>query len=197
MPSFSVQNFLSQALPEGGARPSLFRVDMFFPFQTSFGDRAQFLARAASIPPAPLNTIRVPYQGRAVKIAGDREFPDWTVTIMNDEDFPLRVALEKWSNGINYLVSNVMDASLWPLGYKGRAMVTQMGKQGNDLRRYIFNGIFPTNVDAMQLDWDAQNQLQQFDVTFAYDTWEPDTSIETNADDFSGTNSDLDGVQTA
>jgi len=170
----------------GGARPTLFQVDLFFPFTTPFGDRGQFQIRAASIPSVPLDTIRVPYMGRAMKLAGDRpEWPDWTVTIINDENFPLRVALESWSNRINAFISNRMSADVWPTDYKGTARVTQFGKKGDTLRSYIVDGIFPVNVDAMQLDWDAQNQLQQYDCTFSMDFMYPDTAITTNADDFS------------
>lgn len=183
---FNISNFRARALPLGGARPTLFTVDLTFPFTTSFGSAAMFQIRAASIPSVTIDTIRVPFMGRAIKLAGDRpDFPDWTVTVMNDENFPLRVALEKWSNLMNAFVSNRMDPSVFPTDYRGIAHVTQYGKGGNALRAYIIDGIFPVNIDAMQLDWDAQNQLQTFDVTFNVDMAYPDPNVTTNADDFS------------
>lgn len=178
--AFNVNDFLANGLPNGGARPTLFQVDFFLPFATPNGNKGQFLCRAASIPPAPLDVIRVPYFGRHIKLAGDREFPNWQTTIMNDEDFPLRVAMEKWSNLINTLISNEMDPSVFPTGYKGSANVTQFGKGGATLAIYRFVGLFPVNVDQMRMDWEAQNQLQVFDVEFAYDYWEPLATGVTN-----------------
>lgn len=174
--TFSINTFRAKGLPKGGARPSLFSVDIIFPFVTAYQDRARFLCRSATIPIMPLDTIRIPYMGRSIKVVGDREFPDWTVRVMNDEDFPLRVAFEKWSSMMNRLEENRMDPAMFPLGYKSRALVRQYSKAGTDdkpLREYVLEGIFPVNVDAMVVDWDAQNQIQEYDVTFAFDYWLP------------------------
>lgn len=166
-------------------------MDLTFPFTTAFGPTARFQIRASSVPSLPLDVIRVPYMGRAIKLAGDRpDWPDWTVTIMNDENFPLRVALESWSNDINAIISNRMNPNVWPTGYKGAAQITEYGKKGDTLRVYVCDGIFPVNVDAMQLDWDAQNQLQQYDCTFSMDFMYPDPNFTTNSDDFSPTLAD-------
>ncbi len=123
------------------------------------------------------DSIRVPYFGRTIKLAGDRDYPDWTVSVYNDEDFPVRQMLESWSNEINSVVSNRMSSDVFPTGYKTTASVVQYGKDGTALVGYLFEGLFPVNVDAMSLSWDAVNQIQTFDVTFAYDLWTPDTSI--------------------
>jgi hypothetical protein len=192
---FNVSTFKSKGMQFQGARPTQFEVYIYPPFTTAAANRVQFTCRAASIPPAPLDSIPVPYFGRHIKVAGDRDFPDWNVTIMNDDDYAVRVMLESWSNRINYFVSNTMDESLYPAGYKGTAQVIQYNKIGNPIRAYNFIGIFPTNVDAIPLDWDQTNTIEQFDVTFAYDWYEPDQSILTTADDFTGL-SPSDGVGT-
>jgi hypothetical protein len=189
---FNISDFVSNGLVYGGARPTLFAVTIQDPFGSPNAARVPFLCRAASIPPAPLDIIRVPYFGRNIKLAGDREFPEWTVTVFNDEDFPIRILMERWSNEINALVSNRMDDTMGVLDYKQSATVTEYGKQGAALRSYAFVGIFPVNVEAMQMDWSAQNRLQEFDVTFAYDYWQPvsgDSTAATNGnadDDFNG-----------
>lgn len=170
---FNLNDFKARGLKLGGARPTLFSVDIFFPFTTAMGDRVKFFCRAASIPPAPLDTVPVPYFGRKVQYSGDRDFPPWTVTCYNDDDWGLRTAMEKWSNMMNLFVSNVMAPEAYPTNYKKTAVVTQYKKNGELLSQYEFVGMFPTNVDAITLDWDQTNTIEQFDVTFAYDWWQP------------------------
>jgi len=191
--AFNVSTFRANGLQEGGARPTQFEVYVFPPFGSNASKNFQFLCRASQIPPAPLDSIPVPYFGRKIKIAGDRDFPDWTVTILNDESFDIRVMMESWSNRINMMVSNVMDPSMFPLIYKSTAKVIQYGKTGDIIRAYDMIGIFPTNVDAIPLDWDQTNTIEQFDVTFAYDYWIPDPSYQTTPDDFTGVSAD-DGI---
>lgn len=186
MAGFNVANFRASGLRTGGARPTQFEVYIFPPFGSNASKNVQFLCRATQLPPAPLDSIPVPYFGRKIKIAGDREFPDWTVTILNDEDFAVRTMMESWSNRINTMVSNVMDASMFPLVYKSTAKILQYGKTGNVIAAYDMNGIFPVNVDAIPLDWDQTNTIEQFDVTFAYDYWIPDEEFNRGPDEFTG-----------
>jgi hypothetical protein len=103
-----------------------------------------------------------------MKLAGDRTFAEWTVTIINDEDFLIRNAMEEWSNRINRLQRNVRE--IGP-GYKSQATVTQFGKDGTKLRTYDFNGIFPSNISPIELDWSTTDQIELFQVTFQYDYW--------------------------
>ncbi len=184
--SFNINEFKARGLQHGGARPTQFQVLIFPPFASAAAEKVQFSCRAAQIPPAPLDPIPVAYFGRQIKVSGDRSFPDWTVTIYNDDDYAVRVMFERWSNEMNAMVSNVMSESMYPLNYKTTAKVLQYNKIGNIIRAYDFYGIFPVNVDAIPLDWDQTNTIEQFDVTFSYDYWEPDNSYATTSDDFTG-----------
>ena len=187
---FNISNFRSGGLVFGGARPSLFDVDLSFPSLVEgpgSNRKLSFLARASQIPAMSLGTVEVPYFGRRIKLAGDRVFSDWSISVLNDEDFYLRSIFEKWSNSMNTIVGNV--AELGPggsnlpadlTGYKGTATVRQYSKRGDTpgaeaapIRAYKFVGIFPTTIDAISLDWDATNQVETYGVTFAYDWWEP------------------------
>jgi hypothetical protein len=179
---FNIENFKSSGLIYGGARPSLFKVIMQFPNAPGIeGDdrRASFLIRAAQLPASTVDPVDVPYFGRKIKVAGDRTFADWTITVMNDEDFSLRNDFEAWLNYINTHISNrSAAASASPLEYKVDIEVQQFGKtgpgdEGGVIRSYLLSGAFPTSVDAISLDWDTTNQIQTFDVTFAYDYWQP------------------------
>jgi len=182
--AFNVDAFRSQGLIFGGARPTLFRVLMQFPGGV-VGDveRASYLIRSTSLPSSSVSSVPVPYFGRTIKVAGDRSFEDWSVTCMNDEDFDLRNSFESWLNLINAHASNRAGALGGIQGgtpdlYKVDLIVQQFGKAGpsNDsgiIRQYKFNGVFPTSVGAISLDWDSTNTIESFDVTFSYDYWEP------------------------
>lgn len=168
-------NEIRAGLALGGARPTLFRVELTNPVNNSSDSIAPFLIQAASLPASSISPVEVPYFGRKIKIAGDRTFEVWNVTVMNDEDFKIRHTLEQWHNQINSLQGNKnQGASSSPLLYKSTGLVTQFGKTGNTLRRYKFNGLFPIEISTIDLDWNATDQIETFNVTFAFDWYEVD-----------------------
>lgn len=180
--AFSINNFKNFGLTLGGARPSLFDVELTFPgeISTNAPNSGRFLIKAAQIPASTVESIDVGYFGRKIKVAGDRTFADWTVTVMNDEDFALRDTFEAWMNKINALEANIQrgDSSIVDDSYKVDLIVRQYYKaqelnSQNVSRSYKFIGAFPTSVDAISLNWDTTNQVEEFDVTFAYDYWLP------------------------
>lgn len=168
--AFNLNEFAGK-LTRGGARASLFEVRLESPFGEDIKDIAPFMVKAAEIPASSVAAIEVPYFGRRVKMAGDRTFADWTVTIINDEDFKIRAAMEEWSNAINNHQANLNTAGASPVDYKVQAQVVQYGKEGNIIRTYNFNGLFPTEVSNIALAWDAAADPEEFTVTFAYDWW--------------------------
>lgn len=155
-----------------GARTTLFSVTIDNPVNNAFDNTIPFLASATSLPESDLGNIPVPYFGRIINFAGDRSYPQWSVTIMNDENFQIRNAMEQWSNAINRRVQNVRDPGVAESGYKSTATVTQLAKTGEELRVYRFNGIYPSNISDIRLDWGDQNQFQRFNVVFTYDYWD-------------------------
>jgi len=184
--AFNIDNFKSGGLTMGGARPSLFEISFAAPpsialNNSAVGNKFTLLAEAAELPASSVAAVQVPYFGRNIKVAGDRTFADWTVTILNDEDFAIRAMLEKWHNDLNTLVSNVRLHSR-PFAYKAdNVIVTQFGKDGQRLRSYEFVGMFPTEISAIQLAWDTTNQIERFTATFSYDYWKP-VAADENAD---------------
>lgn len=186
--AFNIESFKSQGLQFGGARPSLFRVILTFPQDVTTaapaiaGGRSSFLIKSAALPASTIGEIDVSYFGRKIKMAGDRTFDDWTITVLNDEDFSLRNAFEEWSNLMNTLISNRLGGAAAPLSspetYKVDLDVQQFGKAGPGdeagvIRQYKFVGAFPTQISAITLDWDRNNTIEEFDVRFAYDYWIP------------------------
>lgn len=170
--SFDINDIKSQ-LQYGGARNTLFQVNLVNMGSHVADFKSQFMIRASSIPAASLGNISVPYFGRKINLAGDRTYGNWSTTIINDEDFLVRNAMEQWSNSINTFQGNIRAYyTARPLEYKSDATVVQYGKKGNIIREYIFHGIYPTEVSNIELDWNATDRIEEFSVTFMYDYWE-------------------------
>lgn len=175
--AFRVQEFRSQ-LNYDGARPNLFQCDLTFPTLVTGAQGAQtqftFLARATQLPGDTINVVPQYYFGRELKFAGNRTFQEWTVTIINDEDFVIRDAFEKWMSGINSHVGNLRQPSFikGDGGYQQDGFVTQYGKADNPLKKYKFVGMFPVDITPIELDWGANDTIEEYAVTFAYQWWE-------------------------
>lgn len=179
--SFDINDMRSQ-LVYGGAKASLFQVQITNPVNPIADIKTPFMVKAASIPPSVLGQIEVPYMGRKIKLAGDRTFESWTVTVINDEDFLIRNAMEQWSNSINGMKTNItaFDTSS-PNQYKSEAIITQFSKTGVPLRVYNFHGLFPTNIAAIEMAWETTDQIEEFTVEFQYDWWSISGGVTGNA----------------
>ena len=143
------------------------------------------LAKAANIPASTVGVIDVPYRGRVLKIAGDRTFEPWTVTVLNDAGFALRSKFEAWSTNIQALQQNLQNTSN-PSGYCADALVRQFDRQGNPVRSYKFAQIWPSNVSAIDLAWDSNDAAEEYTVEFAVQYWEPiinDTDVANAKED--------------
>lgn len=173
--AFNVNEFRSQMIGDG-ARPNLFEVSMPFPVFSAPGNaqtKLTYMCKTAQIPGSTLGVVPVQYFGRELKFVGNRTFTDWTITIINDEDFVIRNAFERWMAGINSHNLNVRNpAALAPLGYSVDGDVTQFGKNGNTLKKYKFIGLFPTDITAIDVDWGSNDTIEEFTVTLAFQWWE-------------------------
>lgn len=178
--AFNINEIRSQ-LTGGGARPTLFQVQITNPINGAGDLKVPFMVRATTLPASTLGVIEVPYFGRKIKVAGDRTFDTWSVTVMNDEDFLIRNAMEEWSNSINLHQQNTRLGGSSPTEYKSQATVQQYGKDGSILRTYNFNGLFPTDISDITVDWDTVNTIEEFTVTFQYDWWNVSGGITGNA----------------
>ena len=165
--AFNINEFKSQ-LVGGGARPTLFQVQITNPILGNADFKIPFLVKTAALPGSSVGSYPVPYFGRTVKYAGDRTFEPWSVTVINDEDFAIRNAMEAWSNAINSHDSNTRAL---PQQYKSNGIVTQYSKDGKPLRTYVFEGMYPVTIDAISLSWSDTDAIEEFSVTFEYDLW--------------------------
>ena len=174
--AFNISQFRSN-IKFDGARANLFEVSLNFPSTITSGtassSQALFLAKSAQLPGSTIGVAPLYYFGRELKFAGNRTFTDWTITVINDEDFGIRNSLESWMNSINSNTSNVRNPSLnTPLGYTVNALVTQYGKDTSTLKQYRFVGLFPIDISPIDLDWGSNDAIEEYSVTFAYQYWE-------------------------
>jgi hypothetical protein len=166
------------ALVGGGARPNLFEVELTtLPGGISWNsDNFRYMCKAAALPASNIGSIDVPFRGRIFKVAGDRTFDTWQVTVINDEGFLLRNAFEAWMELISKLDNNLGATN--PTAYMTNAKVYQLGRgstassqdsAGNAntvLKEYEFIDIFPTNVSAIDLSYDSSDTIEEFTVEF-------------------------------
>ena len=178
--AFNVTEFRANLIGDG-ARPNLFQVTMTFPTYTndsvSSGQALTFLCKTAQLPGSTVGTVPLYYFGRELKFAGNRNFADWTITIINDENFKVRKAFESWMNGINSHGTNVRNNNAaTPTGYSVDAKVDQYDKAGTIIKSYKFVGAFPVDLSPIDLDWGANDSIEEFTATLAYQWWESDTT---------------------
>ena len=186
--AFNVQQFRASLVADG-ARASLFDISMNLPpvpgIAPLVAASITFKARATSLPGDSISSITVPYFGREIKVAGTRTFPDWSFTVINDEDFLIRNNMERWMSALNAHVANIRNPATATMAqYQADAMVTQYAKTGEIIKQYKMIGCFPTDVAAIDLDWASGDQIEEFAVTFAYQWWESAFPIPTT--DISG-----------
>ena len=183
---FSIERFKS-TLKGGGARPNLFQVEIpgNFPGNDGF-DASEFsiLCKAAQLPASNVASIDVPFRGRTFKVAGDRTFDTWTITVINDTDFRVRTAMESWMQSIGQYSdgSGLQD----PIDYQQDVYVHQLQRNASDLsnvendglaraKSYRFYGVFPTNISAIDLSFDNSDTIEEFTVEFQVQYWSPTT----------------------
>ena len=171
-----VEEFKSRLIG-GGARPNYFKATLTG--LDTFGGAdlitAAFLCKSASLPGSTIAAIPVPFRGREIKVAGDRKFEPWTITVINDTDFQIRSAFERWMNApLNSHVQNLGEQR--PAAYKSQMKVEQLDKNGNSLKTYEFVGAFPSAVEAIEVSFDSSDELESFTATIEYDYWTSDTT---------------------
>ena len=179
----TIDSFKSK-LVGGGARPNLFEVLLNFPTGTKgdtsdFDEKARFLVKAANLPASNITPIDVPFRGRNLKIAGDRTFDVWTITVINDTDFAIRSAFEKWMNSINRLSDATGTNN--PADYQEDAYVHQLDRDGSTLRTYRFYDVFPTQISQVDLSYETVDTIQEFTVELQVLYYESIKGVGANA----------------
>ena len=170
-------NDFKAKLAGGGARANQFKVTMPFPGYAQVGGEIEdlaFLCRGAALPPSVLGLVEIPFRGRNIKIAGDRTVDSWEITVLNDTNFKLRNAFERWSNGINNMTDN--EGLTNPVDYQVDAFVDQLDRNGNTIKSYTLRGAWPLNISAIDLDYDEKTEIETFTVELQYQYYESNTT---------------------
>lgn len=144
------------------ARPNLFEVEIPY-----LGQNFKLMCKAATVPAATVEKIAVGYQNRKINIAGDRVYDDWTITVFNDDAHKIRDAIVAWNAMTHGTGSAITGAT--PAQYKKQAIVRQLNRNTESTSEKTLYGIFPTNVGEVTLDWEQNNEVETFEVTFAID----------------------------
>ena len=193
------------------ARPNLFQVSIYLPKTqltplqpvndalvtstqdnegqgtTSLDELTQFMVKAASFPASTIGVVEVPFRGRQLKIAGDRTYEPWSVTVLNDEGFTIRQQMETWAQTIQEYKIN--GSSAQNTGeYMGRAIVDQLSRDGEIIKQATLEGIWPSNISALDLDWGTNDTPEEYTVEFQVQYWLPIKGEETSTTNTPPTN---------
>ena len=188
----TITDFRSK-LAGGGARPNLFEVNLgnfggdgtTGDWNTNIEQEFRFMCKASSMPTQTIGSVDVPFRGRILKVAGDRTFEPWSVTVINDEDFKVRKGFEAWTEKINALATGVGEVD--PNNYMGNGTVKQLSRSatvaGDDsaqrvLHEYKVQEIWPSEIGSIDLSYETSDAIEEFTVTFQIQYFE---SIAKNA----------------
>jgi hypothetical protein len=194
--AFNLDTFRS-GLQYDGARPNLFEVILIppvsLPAAAGAGQQLTLMARSTQIPGKTIGVVPLYYFGREIKIPGNPVYQEWTMTVYNDEDFLIRGVMERWQGAINSNSNNIrMSGFIAPTQYSVNGSVIQYSKMGaggggprgrpgtsggpatsqTGIRRYNMVGCWPVDVSPIELDWGANDQIEEFSLTLAYQWWE-------------------------
>ena len=183
----------------GGARSNLFEIELDWPdnvkieTEGNFDLRTRMLVKAASLPASTISNIAIPFRGRQLKIAGDRTFEPWSITVINDIDFDIRNSFERWMNLMNKHEDNAGLTD--PTEYQKNIIVRQLGRskvQGMStkdeeipvLKEYQFRGVLPTTVSSIDLSYENTDAIEEFTVELEYQWYD---SLNGTSDSILGT----------
>ena len=170
------------------ARPNLFQVDLAFPAgiinNAGLVELGKFTVRVANLPASQIGVIEVPFRGRVLKIAGDRTFEPWTITVQNDSKFVLRSAFELWASSVQAYNENFTSAAGLgdaddSTGYFADMTVHQLARDVKDgdkpkiLKSYRFYNVFPSAIAAIDLDFGNNDAIEEFTVELQTQYWTP------------------------
>lgn len=176
----SINDFLAN-FSGGGFRPNRYEVQLTFPtavnFATDASRQIQFTCKTSAIPGSNMGVIDVPYKGRNLKVAGDKVWDDWNVSIMLDSNMLTRSVFEQWHNLILGFETNVASPGMQnPANYYANATVNLLDREDKVIKTYLVDGMFPMLVGEVALGYDQNDMVAEQPVTFSINGWYSDAT---------------------
>ena len=177
MANLSINSFKANFL--GGARPSLYSVEMTFPAGVSTSllaaQKLQFMCKGAALPADTVGTIEVPYMSRKIPVPGDRTFNPITLTVINDTDWVVRQAFEEWMHIFNSHEANIGAIALADMVSDFR--ICQLNRDGSTVKSYKLVSAFPSELGEITLGYDNTDQIEEYTVQINYAYWQTESIL--------------------
>lgn len=164
----SILNFTAKI--DEAARSSLWKANITFPSFVAEGAAASaavpYLVFQGSIPASTLSEVEVSFRGRKIYEAGEREYDDWECQVYNDVGFTVRKAFESWSAQIREPETH--GGMGVPSNYKSTIIISQLDRNGSEVRRYKLHGAWIKSVQNIDLSYENA-EIEKYGCTIRYD----------------------------
>jgi hypothetical protein len=156
----------------GGTRLNRFIVTPQWPSGVSPPQTdSTFKIISASLPSVTVNTIAIPYRGRLVNFAGDRQYSPWVIGVYDDGNSQnLWAAFQRWKEFLDgHWTHEVKNADYSYRNLQTTWKVQHLDVNNNQILRTIYlYKCWPSVVSEIMLDM-GQQEFVSFSVTLTYD----------------------------
>jgi hypothetical protein len=132
---------------------------------------AQFKIVSASLPMATVNSISIPYRGRLINFAGDRQYSPWVVGIYDDGNSQnIWTALQRWKEALDgHWTHRVANNDFAYRTLQTTWRIDQLDVNANQvLRRIFLYKCWPSVIGEIGLNM-GENDFVSFSATLTFD----------------------------
>jgi hypothetical protein len=155
----------------GGTRANRFIVSPTWPRGIAIGKNdASFKIVSASLPLVQVNTISVPYRGRQITFAGDRQYSTWAIGIYDDNNTQnIWTALHKWGENMDgHVTHKVANDNFSYSDLQTTWNIKQLDSNGNVLKTITLYKCWPSVVGEISLNM-GEGGFVGFSATLTFD----------------------------
>jgi len=166
----SISTFTSNF--NGGTRPNRFRITGSIP---GLGNAQAFhetgiYCLASTMPESTVGIIPIPFRGRIYKFPGDRQYSEWSATLLDDTGNNATWQLwHEWSQRFNSHEDNIAFDRTHISEFCADLTIEQLDHQSDAvIKSTQLVNAWPVVVGPIAFDMGSANTLTQFQVTVAY-----------------------------